>query len=208
MVILQDIEPIVCCITGQVIPLRIDASQQAIHLIPFDRSVVDLGAGEVKSILDLSIQSTLQSQGLNAYNCLLYIVSIGTTRQSSPEFKIQEANPSDSWLSEAVITLAPWKDVQFQDPKVHGTNYRQEDNNIIKFMLVTTSVVSHVALESNLNGKFSDNVLLLLPWSPREIAFTSKDPITIEEFKASLEVFLPVTEHTAGDWIMVDDDFV
>lgn len=202
---IHGIEIMVWFIDAQVVPLKNKISHQAICLIPFQNSVVNLDAGEVKSILDLSIHSTLQAQGLSVHDCLLYVVSVATTRPKLPESNIQD--PFNTWRSEAVVMLGPWKDVQFQDPKVHASNYQQEDNKTIKFTLVTTAVVSHVGVESNLPGKFSDNVLLLLPWSPKDMIFRSTNPITLEAFKKSFEIFIPVAEASAGEWVVVDDDF-
>lgn len=62
------------------------------------------------------------------------------------------------------------------------------NSNSVRFSLTSDSVAPLVGLWSDCPGRFSDNLLLLLPWEKKEIVFKGDGPLKVDGFEASLDI--------------------
>ncbi|CAD7702148.1 unnamed protein product [Ostreobium quekettii] len=94
----------------------------------------------------------------------------------------------ENYSSEAVIFLSEMKDATLSEAAIQVCDVASVSPNTVRFSLTSDSVAPLVALWSDCPGRFSDNLLLLLPWEKKEIVFKGDGPLKAEDFEASLDI--------------------
>lgn len=93
---------------------------------------------------------------------------------------------SSSWE----IWLTEPKDATINPaPGIEAVQFAQAGPNAVSFVLRSAGVAPYVALDAaGIDGVFSDNSLLLLPWEPRALTFTARAPVKASDLQAVLEI--------------------
>lgn len=88
-----------------------------------------------------------------------------------------------------LLLLGPLKHAALRAPGLGVRDAVQVCPTQVDFVLSSEGVAVFVALETSLEGVFSDNcVPVLLPWEPRCMSFFSKQPFTVQQLLGSLTV--------------------
>lgn len=71
-----------------------------------------------------------------------------------------------------LILYTELKDKQVvSDPCICAGNFRMLSPFMSEFIVTSTAVALHVAIDTEVEGRFSDNNFILLPWEPKVVAF-------------------------------------
>lgn len=95
-----------------------------------------------------------------------------------PNSQLLDDLASEPQTSVAAVFLTELKDARIApEPDIVGSDFKLVSPYMVQFVVSSKHIAPHVALETGLAGRFSDNNFLLTPWQPRKVAFLSDHPV-------------------------------
>ena len=95
-----------------------------------------------------------------------------------PDSQVLDDLASEPKTSVAAAFLTELKDAHIvPEPVIAGSDFRLVSPYMVQFVVSSKHIAPHVALETGLAGRFSDNNFLLTPRQPRTVAFLSDHPV-------------------------------
>lgn len=97
--------------------------------------------------------------------------------------------------SELLMLSTELKDKQVVgNPCICAGNFRMLSPFMSEFVVTSTAVALHVAIDTEVKGRFSDNNFVLLPWEPKVVAFLyDHSPASADELEHSM-MFLSLAD--------------
>lgn len=88
-----------------------------------------------------------------------------------PHLTVLDALSSMPKTSELVISHSELKDKQIVSPHICVNSFRLLSPVMAEFIVTSTAVALYVAVDTVVEGRFSENNFMLLPWEPKVMAF-------------------------------------
>ncbi|EIE20788.1 glycoside hydrolase [Coccomyxa subellipsoidea C-169] len=155
-------------------------------------SVYTIGALGSKQFLTFDLKDTLQEAGAKPSDLSKYFAAAAAPADVAGKVSAKSISPAGSpatYQSTWEIYPVPLKEVALSgQPTITWDDFRNTSSNSTTFVVSSKAVGAHVALESTLPGRFSDNNFILLPWAPKTITFTSAAPFSPADLRGSLSV--------------------
>lgn len=102
---------------------------------------------------------------------------------------------SEPKTSVAAVFLTELKDAHIvPEPLIAGSDFKLVSPYMVQFVVSSKHIAPHVALETGLAGRFSDNNFLLTPWQPRTVAFLSDHSVECTSTLSTNLSFLSLTD--------------
>ena len=112
-----------------------------------------------------------------------------------PNSQVLDDLASEPTSSEAAVYLTELKDARIaREPVIAGSDFKLVSPYMVQFVISSKHIAPHVALETGLAGRFSDNNFLLTPWQPRTVAFLSDHSVECTNTLSTNLSFLSLTD--------------